>query len=163
MPRYPSDIKNKARLLWLSGMVKSDEEIAAQCGIRNAKLIKKWRQEEKWEEDSAGNLFPHLSGKNKNLQIRNMPAELVDNFVVIDEAIRFLIEGISRGDIKGSFSDLDKLLRLKSFLLNHRQEKSLTKDYKDLSDEELDKEIEATKARIAKLEGKEPKAKKSKK
>lgn len=161
MPRYPSNIKKKARLLWLSGMVKSDEEIAAQCGIKNAKLINKWREEEKWEKDSAQNL--HQNHNAKQLRIRNIPPEFFDNFVVIDEAIRFLIERISQGEIKGSFSDLDKLLRLKAFLLDQKQQKKQAKDYEGMSNEELDKEIEATKARIAKFEREEAKDKKGKK
>ena len=75
MARYSSEIKNKARLLWLSGVVKSDEEIAIQCEIKNAKLIKKWREQEKWEEDSSIDF--HSQDKDKQLQVRSIPTEFL--------------------------------------------------------------------------------------
>jgi hypothetical protein len=161
MARYSSEIKNKARILWLSGMVKNDEEIAAQCGIKNARVIKKWREEQKWEQDLADNLAPHdkdACGSDK----QHKPS-LSKNFVVIDEAIKFLIERISQGEIKGSFSDLDKLLRLKAFLIEQQQKTKQAKTNEGLSNEELDKEIEATRARIMELERKMAEDKKGKK
>jgi hypothetical protein len=161
MARYSTEIKNKARILWLSGMVKSDEEIAAQCGIKNVKLIEKWRKEENWDQESANNFAPpdnvtHSHDKNRS-------ADICKNFAVIDEAIKFLIERISQGEIKGSFSDLDKLLRLKAFLIEQQQKKKQEKVQERLSNEELDKEIEATRARIIKLEREMAQDKKGKK
>lgn len=150
MARYSSEIKNKARILWLSGMVKNDEEIAAQCGIKNARVIKKWREEQKWEQDLADNLAPH--DKDEYGQDKNYKPNLSKNFVVIDEAIKFLIERISQGEIKGSFSDLDRLLRLKAFLIEQQQKTKHAKANEGLSNEELDKEIETTRARIMELE-----------
>jgi len=161
MARYPSEIKKKAWLLWLSGIVENDEEIAAQCGIKNPKLIRKWREQEKWEKDFEQSL--PQNHRAVSLQTKNVPPEFFANFIVIDEAIRFLIERISQGEIKGSFSDLDKLLRLKAFLLDQQRQKEQLKNYEDLSDEELDKKIEATKARIVKLEREKAKDKKGKK
>jgi hypothetical protein len=161
MARYSTEIKNKARILWLSGMVKSDEEIAAQCGIKNVKLIEKWREKENWEQESADNFAP--LDNVIHCQDKSPAPDIYKNFVVIDEAIKFLIERISQGEIKGSFSDLDKLLRLKAFLIEQQQKKKQEKVQERLSNEELDKEIEATRARIIKLEREMAQDKKSKK
>lgn len=161
MARYSSEIKNKARILWLSGMVKNDEEIAAQCGIKNARVIKKWREEQKWEQNLADNLVPH--DKDEYGQDKNYKPNLSKNFVVIDEAIKFLIERISQGEIKGSFSDLDRLLRLKAFLIEQQQKTKHAKANEGLSNEELDKEIETTRARIMELEREMAEDKKGKK
>lgn len=144
MAAYPSKVRDKARKLFEGGLTDA-AEIARLVGVKKASTIKKWRLSEGWKEKKQTDR-----------------GDVEEYLAIIDEAIGVLKEKISGGTIKGTFSDLEKLIRLRSFLLNNIEEKSevsssLIKE--DISDDELDQEIKATEARIAALEGKKSKKK----
>ncbi|MCD6451242.1 MAG: hypothetical protein J7L64_02585 [Acidobacteria bacterium] len=138
MASYSRKIRERARRLFESGIT-DDAEIARMVGVRRKETIRRWRIAEDWE----GKKDPHKR-------------DIEEYLAIIDEAIGVLKERILEGSIKGSFSDLEKLIRLRSFLVASVTEgrDALSRDIgEDISDEELDKELKATEARIAALEG----------
>jgi len=135
MAVYPKDWHQKARELWQAG--KKDAEIARTLGVRSPETIRKWRKKEGWEEWYKGN-----------------------NLKLVRRAIKLLAEKIFQKEVKGSFADLNRMVRLKSYLESRLERMKGEESGQAMSDEQLDKKIEETAKRIASLERKKAKGRK---
>jgi len=135
MASYPKDWHQRARELWQAG--KKDAEIARTLGVGSPKTIRAWRKNEKWEEEYKG-----------------------DNLKIVRRAIKLLAEKIFQQEVKGSFADLNRMVRLKSDLESKLERMKGRESDQAMSDEQLDKKIEETAKRIASLERKKAKGRK---
>ncbi|MFB0518401.1 MAG: hypothetical protein ACETWC_03860 [Acidobacteriota bacterium] len=148
---YPQDLHSRARKLWQAG--KKDKEIAGMLGVKSRTTIRDWRRKEKWEKNEQ---------EDDNEQKRNNEQKQEseeDNMKIVRRAIKLLDRKISQGEVKGSLADLNRLVRLKSYLKKERTKKKESPD-QAISDEQLDKEIKKTAKRIASLEREKAKDKK---
>ena len=135
MAAYPEIYHQKAKRLWQAG--KKDREIASMVGVKSPKTISEWRRKEGWEEEQEEN-----------------------NLKIVRRAIELLSKKISQQEVKGSYADLNRMVRLKNYLEN--RQKRIKRDESDqaMSDELLNKEIEKTAKRIASLEREKAKGRK---
>ncbi|TKJ32388.1 hypothetical protein CEE39_05675 [bacterium (candidate division B38) B3_B38] len=145
---YPQDLHIRARKLWQAG--NSDAEIARLLGRVSRRTIRRWRRKEKWEKKEENKEKEENEQKQENEE---------DNMKIVRRAIKLLDKKISQGEVKGSLADLNRLVRLKSYLKKERIKRRGDPD-RAMSDEQLDKEIKNTAQRIASLEREKAKAKK---
>lgn len=145
---YPQDLHSRARKLWQAG--RSDAEIARKLGVKSRSSIRDWRRKEKWEKKKEKEQMQENEQKQENEE---------DNMKIVRRAIKLLDKKISQGEVKGSLADLNRLVRLKSYLKKERIKRRGDPD-RAMSDEQLDKEIKKTAQRIASLEREKAKDKK---
>ena len=145
---YPQDWHQRAKKLWQAG--KKDAEIARILGVKSPSTIREWRRREKWEEKEEKEDKEEDEEKQENEE---------DNMKIVRRAIKLLDKKISQGEVKSSMADLNRLVRLKSYLKKERIKKRDRPD-QAISDEQLDKEIEKTAKRIASLEREKTQSKK---
>ena len=148
MAVYPQDLHSRARKLWQAG--KKDAEIARKLGVESRRTIGDWRRKEKWEKKEENKEKEENEQKQENEE---------DNMKIVRRAIKLLDKKISQGEVKGSLADLNRLVRLKSYLKKERIKRREDPD-QAMSDEQLDKEIKKTAQRIASLEREKAKDKK---
>jgi len=148
MAVYPQDLHSRARKLWQAG--KKDAEIARKLGVESRRTIGDWRRKEKWEKKEENKEKEENEQKQENEE---------DNMKIVRRAIKLLDKKISQGEVKGSLADLNRLVRLKSYLKKERIKRREDPD-QAISDEQLDKEIKKTAKRIASLEREKAKDKK---
>lgn len=148
MAVYPQDLHRRARKLWQAG--KKDAEIARKLGVDSRRTIGEWRRKEKWEKKKEKEQMQENEEKQENEE---------HNMKIVRRAIKLLDRKISQGEVKGSLADLNRLVRLKSYLKKERIKRRGDPD-RAMSDEQLDKEIKKTAQRIASLEREKAKDKK---
>ena len=156
---YPQDLHRRARKLWQAG--KSDAEIARLLEGVSCRTIRRWRRKEKWEKKEKEQMQENEQKQEKE---EKEPSEEKqeneeDNMKIVRRAIKLLDKKISQGEVKGSLADLNRLVRLKSYLKKERTKRTGDPD-RAMSDEQLDKEIKKTAKRIASLEREKAKDKK---
>ncbi len=145
---YPKDLHSRARKLWQAG--KKDVDIAKELGVKSPRTVREWRKKEGWEQKQENEEKEQSEQKQENEE---------DNMKIVRRAIKLLDKKISQGEVKGSLADLNRLVRLKSYLKKERIKRRGDPD-KAMSNEQLDMEIKRTAQRIASLEREKAKAKK---
>ena len=156
---YPQDLHSRARKLWQAG--KNDAEIARLLGVKSRTTIGRWRRKEKWEKKEKEQMQENEQKQEneEKEQSEQKQENEEDNMKIVRRAIKLLDKKISQGEVKGSLADLNRLVRLKSYLKKERIKRTGDPD-RAMSDEQLDKEIKNTAQRIASLEREKAKAKK---
>ncbi len=151
---YPQDLHSRARKLWQAG--KSDAEVARILGVKSRSSIKDWRRKEKWEKKKEKE---QMQGNEQKQESEEKQENDENKMKIVRRAIKLLDKKISQGQVKGTLADLNRLVRLKSYL---KKESIKKREYPEqaMSDEQLDKEIEKTAQRIASLEREKAKDKK---
>ena len=157
---YPQDLHSRARKLWQAG--KKDAEIARKLGVDSRRTIGDWRRKEKWEKKKEKEEMQENEQKQENEEKEKSDEKQENeehNMKIVRRAIKLLDRKISQGEVKGSLADLNRLVRLKSYLKKERIKRRGDPD-RAMSDEQLDKEIKKTAKRIASLEREKAKDKK---
>jgi hypothetical protein len=119
------------------GAKRSHKAVADQLGVSVAS-VKSWSRSFRWQQRIAereAQVAREMASRNLHDEVSRRERSVR----IVELALVRLAKSISQGDVRMSLSDLDKLVRLESFLRDEpdsRQE-IILQDLKDKTDEEL--------------------------